>query len=54
MCIHRGEYRDARRTYSDRAPGYAQGAVFPGDEAGNICKLSGEICGKIDDIRPDW
>lgn len=42
-CRHR-KYHHAQRTYGENIPYYAQGAVFPGDEAGHRCELSGELC----------
>lgn len=42
------KYRKAQRTFGDNIPGYAQGAVFPGDEAGHYCSETGERC----DSRP--
>lgn len=37
-------YQRAHRTFGSNIPYYAQGAVFPGDEAGHYCRLSGEKC----------
>jgi len=42
-CRHR-KYHAAQRTYGSNIPYYAQGAVFPGDDAGHRCELSGELC----------
>lgn len=52
-CPYRGEYCKGYRTFSDRVPGYAQGAYFPGDEPGYLCKLSGELCGDPDGDTPE-
>ena len=37
-------WQDEYRTFSDNIPGYAQGAVFPGDEGGVFCKQTGDPC----------
>lgn len=43
VCSHK-RYKESSRTFSDYVPGYAQGAVFPDDEEGYICDISGSYC----------
>ena len=52
-CPYRGKYEKGYRAFSDRVPGYAQGAYFPGDEPGYRCKASGELCGNPDGDTPE-
>lgn len=51
-CIF-GEYKEGYRTFSDNIPGFAQGAYFPGDEAGYRCKFDGEYCIACDNGNPN-
>lgn len=44
LCPFR-RYRQAEKaTYGANIPGYAQGAVFPGDGAGYECAVNGRAC----------
>ena len=43
------KHNPATRTSGEDIPSYAQGAVFPGDEASYTCGLTGELC----EERPD-
>ena len=38
-----------RRTSGANIPGFAQGAIFPGDEACHTCRPTGDLC----EERPD-
>lgn len=43
------EHNPAHKSYGANLPYYAQGAVFPGDEACHTCRLTGNLC----EERPD-
>lgn len=45
------EHFPARRTSGNNIPGYAQGAIFPGDEACHTCRLTGELCEELPDVE---
>lgn len=51
-CINQ-KWQKGARTYGDDIPSYAQGAYFPGDEPGYVCKLSGYHCGNINGRNPE-
>lgn len=44
------EHRKPHRTFGANIPYYAQGAVFPGDEGGDFCKITDQKC----TIHPYW
>jgi len=47
-CPHRGEPRRAYVTGpSEDLPSFAWNHVFPGDEGGTICELTGELCNPV-------
>lgn len=52
-CPYLGEYCKGYRTFSPSVPAYAQGAYFPGDEPGYLCKKFGELCGNPDGDTPE-
>lgn len=51
-CPH-ARWKEGIRTYSDRVPGYAQGAYFPDDEPGYFCTQAGQMCTDPDGVLPE-
>ena len=43
MCEH-CTFKPGHQSFGASVPGFAQGAYYPGDEPGNRCDLTGELC----------